>query len=129
MRQICSATFVWPNACWPKAGGAKVFESVNGCCGFLALRFPGRRSRVAMAVRRWFVAATWIVAPGQRPGVNVYSLKIDVGSEDGPGRSLLLADCVDFADMASHLADFGLIIAQDTLVAYSVRALVLPLWL
>ena len=25
--------------------------------------------------------------------------------------------------MASHLADFGLIIAQDTLVAYSVRAL------
>ena len=82
-----------------------------------------------MAVRRRFVAAARIVAPGQRPGVNVYSLKIDVGSEDGPGRSLLLADCADFADMASHLADFGLIIAQDTLVAYSVRALVLPLWL
>ena len=82
-----------------------------------------------MAVHRWFVVATRIVVLGQILGVNVYSLKIDVGSQDGPGRSLLLADCVDFADMASHLADFDLVIAQDTLVAYSVRALGLPLWL
>jgi hypothetical protein len=81
-----------------------------------------------MAVCRRFVAATRIVALGQLPGVNVYSLKIDVGPEDGPGRSLLLADCVDFADMASHLADFDLVIAADTLVAYSASALELPLW-
>ena len=81
-----------------------------------------------MAVCRRFVAATRIVALGQLPGVNVYSLKIDVGPEDGPGRSLLLADCVDFADMASHLADFDLVIAADTLVAYSASALGLPLW-
>ena len=81
-----------------------------------------------MAVRRRFVAATRIVALGQLPGVNVYSLKIDVGREDGPGRSLLLADCVNFADMASHLADFDLVIAADTLVAYSASALGLPLW-
>ncbi len=128
MRRICSATFVWPNACWPKAGGAKVFESLNSCFGFLALRFPGRRYRVAMAVRRRFVAATRIVALGQLPGVNVYSLKIDAGPEGGPGRSLLLADCVDLADMASHLADFDPVIAADTLVAYSASALGLPLW-
>ena len=50
------------------------------------------------------------------------------GPEDGPRLSLLLADCVAFADMASHLADFDLVIAADTLVAYSVRALGLPLW-
>ena len=31
--------------------------------------------------------------------------------------------------MASHLADFDLVIAADTLVAYSVRALGLPLWM
>ena len=81
-----------------------------------------------MAVRRRFLEDTRIVALGQLPGVNVFSLKIDVGLEDGPGQSLVLTDCVDFAAMVSHLADFDLVIAADTLVAYSASALGLPLW-
>ena len=48
--------------------------------------------------------------------------------EDGLGRSQLLTNCVDFADMASRLAAFDLVIAVDMLVVHSASAVELPLW-
>ena len=48
--------------------------------------------------------------------------------EDGLGRSQLLTNSVDFADMASRLAAFDLVIAVDMLVVHFASALGLPLW-